>query len=316
MVIGVTGANGYVGKALCVELLNKGFKVRAFLRASSKLNLPSSDSLEYFFIDNFLNNTAWRSGLKDLNVLIHCAAKTSHGNLAGIREQQEFQTVNFHATEVIAREASACGVKHFIFLSSIKVHGERNHHNQPFRETDTPQPSSLYAKTKLEAEKYLFRLCKHNNMKLSIIRSPAVYGPNIQGNIGRLLRVCNTAIPLPLANFHSKRSFIFIDNLVSFILTCALHPSPTKIWLVSDNMDISTTEFVSKIRDGYERPLRLFIVPDQIWRITNHLTKSTRQIMQLNYPLQMDITPSIDKLNWTPGTTIDTGIKKMLSAHR
>ena len=316
MLIGVTGANGFVGKAICLDLLNRGFKVRAFLRASSRLGLPSSERLECFFISNFLDSTAWRSGLNGVNVLIHCAAKTSEGNSDDSGEELEFKNTNVHVTELIASEASACGVKRFIFLSSIKVHGECNQHNQPFRAIDSPQPVSLYAKTKWEAEKSLLGLCNHSSMELGIIRSPAVYGPNIGGNIGKLVRLCDTAIPLPVANFASKRSFISIDNLVSFIFTCVSKPLPRKIWLISDNMDLSTAEFVSKIRQGFDRPLRLFIIPKQIWRVSGYMAKNFKQIKRLNAPLQADVTASVDYLDWSPVISTDAAIEQMLSIHR
>jgi nucleoside-diphosphate-sugar epimerase len=316
MLIGVTGASGYVGKAVCLDLLNRGFKVRAFLRTSSRPNLPSLDRLECFFISNFLERKAWRSGLKGINILIHCAAKTSEGNSNDRGEELEFQSANVHVTELIGSEASACGVQRLIFLSSIKVHGECNQHNQPFRAIDSPQPVSLYAKTKWEAEKSLLGLCNHSSMELGIIRSPAVYGPNIGGNIGKLVRLCDTAIPLPLANFASKRSFISIDNLVSFIFTCVSKPLPRKIWLISDNKDLSTAEFISKIRQGFERPVRLFIIPKQVWRVSGYIAKNFNQIKRLNAPLQADITTSVDCLDWSPVISTDTAIEQMLSVYR
>ena len=81
----------------------------------------------------------------------------------------------------LAKQAANFGVKRFIFLSSIKVNGERTQPNMPFRFDDLRKAEDDYAKSKkAEAEIGLLQIAKESQLEVVIIRSPLVYGPGVK----------------------------------------------------------------------------------------------------------------------------------------
>jgi len=107
-------------------------------------------------------------------------------------------------------------------------------------------------------------LAKNSNLEVVIIRPPLVYRNGAPGNFGRLIQWAGAKItlPLPLGAVHNSRSLIAIDNLVSFIITCALHPKATnEIFLISDNDNLSTTRLLKNIAKAFNKKALLFSIP-------------------------------------------------------
>ena len=85
-------------------------------------------------------------------------------------------------------------------------------------------------------------------MQVVIIRPPLVYGKGVKGNFAKLLKLTSLSIPLPLASIKNKRSMVSIENLVSLITTCLVHPNAAnEVFLVSDDCDLSTPELLNLI---------------------------------------------------------------------
>ena len=232
----VTGGTGFIGKALLRSLFDSGNSIVAPSRKSVS-PLPINVSMPLLPDIGLLSD---RSDLiEGCNVAIHLAAKA---HVVG-DPLSAFRCTNTDATLSFANQCARLGVKRFIFLSSIGVNGIQS--DKPFTASDIPAPVEDYAVSKLEAEIGLRKIAQDTGMEVVIIRPPLVYGANAPGNFGKLAKLAQKNLPLPLGAIYNKRSLVALDNLVDLILTCIDHPNAAnQTFLVSDGCDVSTTELL------------------------------------------------------------------------
>ena len=143
----ITGANGFIGQLLCKEMLSQGWQVRAAVRASCEFPV----GVEAVSVGAIDGETNWADALRDVDVVIHLAARVHVMEDAAADPLAEFLRVNLQGTDNLARQAAAAGVKRLVYVSSIKVNGERTTETQPFVESDQLSPQDAYAISKWRA---------------------------------------------------------------------------------------------------------------------------------------------------------------------
>jgi nucleoside-diphosphate-sugar epimerase len=114
-------------------------------------------------------------------VVVHLAARVHVMRETAADPLASFRAVNVAGTERLARQAIEAGVVRFVFVSTVKVHGE-SCATQPFTEADPPAPRDAYALSKWEAELALERLSREAGLAVTVLRPPLVYGPGAGGN--------------------------------------------------------------------------------------------------------------------------------------
>ena len=299
----LTGATGFIGHRLSIVLPND-FNLRLVFRNTPVIP-PSSD----FVICDYNNVSTLSTALKNIDVVVHCVGRAHLLNQNNNHQIEEFRKVNVEITIRLAHAAAKAGVKRFIFLSSIGVNGRLT--TKPFTEDDTPLPEQDYAVSKLEAEIALQEIALSSGMEVVIVRPPLVYGPGAPGNFAKLIKWLNRNIPLPFGAIYNKRSFIALDNLVDFIITCIRHPAAAnQVFLVSDNIDLSTTEFLNRISSSLGKSSRLYPVNQKILELCLRLLGKKDLAQRLCGSLQIDISKAKKLLNWTPPVSIDTQLKE------
>lgn len=254
MKIMVTGATGFVGKHL-VRALDEKHEVLPVIRERS---VSSGADLVIPHIDS---STDWSGKLNDVDVVVHLAARVHVMQETEADPLSAFRTVNVEGTRTLAEQAAEQGVKRFIFMSTIKVHGEETN-GRPYSADDHPSPADPYGKSKWEAEQILREISETTGMELVILRPPVVYGPGVKGNILRIAKLISTRIPLPFGSVKNRRSMVSIDNLLKWIERAINEEVvPAGPLLISDPDPVSTTLLVSKISEGMEVKARLLPVP-------------------------------------------------------
>jgi nucleoside-diphosphate-sugar epimerase len=309
MKILLTGATGFIGKALIQELLTKDFKLFALLRHKAD-DFPNE--VKQFIVGDFVNHSDYSSVLDDIDCIIHLAGKAHIIDKTKGSILEDFRLVNTNLTLNLARQAAAAGVKRFVFLSSIGVNGNQN--TKPFLEDDIPNPQESYAISKHEAELGLFELAKKTNLEITIIRPPLVYGANAPGNFGRLLNWANKKYPapLPLGAVNNSRSLVAIDNLVDFIITCAVHKnSANEVFLISDRENLSTTQLLKKIADAFNKKIFLLPVPVRMMIFAAGLLGKKADAIRLFSSLEVDSSKAKELLGWIPKVTMDEQLIKI-----
>jgi nucleoside-diphosphate-sugar epimerase len=309
MKILVTGANGFIGKALCAYLARQDIQVVPVVRRPSDV----SGSLVLQADDD----AGWRAALQGCDAVVHLAGQAKADAKA---QDPSFALRDANVTPVLRlyQRATQATVRRFIFLSSAKVNGEHTAHNASFSSEDIPAPEDAYAVSKWEAEQQLWALAKQSGPELVVIRPPLVYGPGVKGNFAALVKWIQKGIPLPLACVHNKRSMIAVENLSSFIALCAdrdRSPDAAKqTFLVSDGMPVSTTELLRQIAIAHQTKARLFCVSPRIMQYCSRLLGKTAEADRLLGSLALNDTKCRDLLGWVPPITMAEQLQRMQSA--
>lgn len=302
----VTGANGFVGQAVCAEL-SRRFHVRAAARSAASLGAGYARVT----VGATNGTTDWTAALSGQDVVIHLVARVHVMKDMSPDPLAEFRDVNVAGSLNLARQAAEAGVKRMVFLSSVKVNGEYSLVGQPFTEESVVAPSDSYGVSKLEAESALRAIAQETGMELVIIRPPLVYGPGVRANFAALLRAVQAGWPLPLGKINNQRSLVGLDNLVSFIETCAVHPSAAgQTFLVSDGNDLSTPELIRRLALAAKVPARLWPVPGWLLETCATAIGKKEAMKRLCGNLQVDISKARNLLEWSPPLTVDEGLRR------
>lgn len=302
----VTGANGFVGKILCGQLVNQDYSVRAAVRSSE----VSIEHVNVFVSGNVDATTDWATALNSISTVIHLAARVHVMNDTAVDRLAEFRKVNVDGTLNLARQAASAGVKRFIFMSSVKVNGEYTEVAKPFNEELLANPQDAYGISKHEAEQGLFEIAQQTGMEVVIIRPPLVYGAGVKANFASMMRVVKRGIPLPLGAIHNKRSFVYVGNLVSLILRCIDHPAAeNQVFLVSDGHDLSTTELLQGCAVALGVKAMLLPVPQKLIEVGAAILGKQDIAQRLCSNLQIDITKTRTLLGWAPPFSVEQSLK-------
>lgn len=235
-------------------------------------------------------------------------------HMAGIAHRMEktpdslYENVNYKLTTQLANVAKTQGVKHFIFLSTIKVYGD-DILSQGIVNEETPcEPNDAYGLSKLKAEQSLLALT-NNDFKVSIIRPPLITGPGAKGNLLSLMKLAQSGLPLPFGNIENTRSMVYIDNLIALIQHLLEHPQ-TGIFLITDPERPSTSELITQIRLDMSMQPRLVSIPSITRRMIKTLKPEIHQ--RLFGSIIIDPSNSFKRLAFYPPQSWQTGIHSMV----
>ncbi|MGU5771261.1 UDP-glucose 4-epimerase family protein [Aeromonas allosaccharophila] len=308
----LTGATGFVGQAVLVQLLRKQeCKIRTYGRRVP-VGLHGNTAEKTIHITGELSDCAdFSAALIGIDVIIHCAAQAHVMKPSSDHGDDLYWAANVEGTCNLARQAIAAGVKRFIFISSVKVNGESTTNAAPFSHTSLPAPEDDYGHSKQAAEEGLRSLVVGTGMELVIIRPPLVYGLGVKGNFRSLLTIANRNLPLPLGAIDNQRSLVALDNLVDLIITCIAHPdAANQTFLVSDDQDISITALLQMMTQAAGKSPRLIPVPIWWLRVLGRLIGKQAVIERLCGNLQVDISHTKTTLGWQPPISLEEGIKR------
>jgi nucleoside-diphosphate-sugar epimerase len=305
----VTGATGFVGTTLINRMVNeRRFEVRGALRQAGR-ELPAG--VERVVVGDLKPELDWRQAVAGSDVTIHLSARVHVMRETLADPLSDFRRVNVDSTLNLARQAAAAGVARFIFLSTVKVNGERG----AYTETDLPAPEDAYALSTHEAELGLRQIAAETRMEVVIIRSPMVYGPGVKANFQRLIGAVVRGIPLPLGAVHNRRSLVAVDNLVDFIVACVEHrAAANETFLVSDGEDLSTTDLIRRLARVLDRPARIIPVPVFVLKAGASLLGRGDVAQRLLGSLQVDMSKARRVLGWVPPISVDEGLRRAVAA--
>lgn len=248
-IVAITGASGFIGKALVTKFTEEGSHVRAFTRSANAL--PSMSASISTIVSDLLEPFTYRNALHGAQVLVHLAGVAHRVAATGGVSEGDYEAVNVDATIRLAREAVAAGVKRLVFVSSVSVYGHQASLTGRIDESSSLSPSCAYGRSKLRAEKALKEIASDTGLELVIIRPALVVGSGAPGNLARLRGFIKSGLPMVVPILDNKRSFIARDDLVRLLICAAEHPSaPGHIFIAADDHKPSTRQVLKWIADG------------------------------------------------------------------
>lgn len=304
----VTGATGFVGRALIDLLVKRGRSVRAAMRRAGAFTAAGASVVT---VGDLSAQTDWSAALAGVDAVVHAAARVHVMQDAAADPLVEFRRVNVQGTLQLARRAAAGGVRRFVFISSVKVNGEATEPGHPFTAGDASAPLDAYGISKMEAEQGLREIAAQTGMEVVIIRPPLVYGPGVKANFQAMMRWLARGVPLPLGAIHNRRSLVALDNLVDLMVTCVDHPAAAnQTFMVSDGEDLSTTQLLQRMGRALGRPARLIPVPAILLKVGAALLGKPAIAQRLCGSLQVDISKTRQLLGWSAPLSVDEGLKR------
>lgn len=258
MKIIITGATGFIGTHLCTSLSARHSVVPVVRRAK-----VTGNSQE-FVIPDISESTEWAGVLAGADIIVHLAARAHVMDERSLNPLEEYRKVNTQGSIRLAEEAVKQGIKRFIYVSTVKVHGEGDssvayNSNSPLSATDP------YGRSKAEAERALQKIAGNSDMELVILRPPAVYGLGVKGNIPKLARLIKTRIPLPFGSATNSRSMVSISNLEVWVKR-AVEDELRKetVAIIGDPSPVALKDLVEWVGNGMQKRAILVPVPVSI----------------------------------------------------
>ncbi|MFM0145488.1 UDP-glucose 4-epimerase family protein [Paraburkholderia sp. RL18-085-BIA-A] len=302
----ITGANGFVGRALSRALLQRGDRVTGAVRRAQ----TAAEGVREWLLDadDFQGiEPRWPVGLH-CDAVIHLASRVHVMHEMIADPLAAYRATNVEGTLRVAAAAHRAGARRFVFVSSIKAVAESSV-GEPLTETDEPAPSDPYGISKLEAERALLDYGRRSDLEIVIVRPPLVYGPGVRANFLQLMSALAKGVPLPLGAIAARRSLVFVDNLADALVHCATDPRAAgHTFHVTDGRDLSVSELARALATQLHAPQRLVPVPVGVLRVAGRLTGRTAQIDRLIGELRLDSSHIRERLGWYPPHTVEHGL--------
>lgn len=306
MRIAITGANGFVGKAMVRVAITQGHSVRSIVRKPT--GLPNER-----IVGDISVETIDPTIFTDIDAVIHLVARTHITGESADASSEAYRLINVVGTQKALEAAAAAGVKYFVYISSVKAAAESTEIGQALTSEFTPNPKDAYGKTKLEAEQLVQKFCEENRMNWVILRPPLVYGPGVEANFARLIACVARGVPLPLRGVKNRRSIVYVDNLAdASIRSLSEIGAQNKIVMLCDNT-LSTADLLRAIAYPLVKPARLFLFPETLFRILRYVPKMQPLLDRLTGSLEIDPAPAMRLLNWTPSVSIGDGMQQTVA---
>lgn len=316
MRIGVTGADGFVGRALLARLAARGHEAVALTRGGA----PISAAAETRAIGDLAAPDAIvPARLAGLDAVIHLAGRAHRPDETGREHDALYRAVNTLGTVRMAEAALAAGARRFVFVSTVKVLGEASPEGPDgapiaFTAQAPLRPADPYSRSKAEAEEALAPLAARG-LETVLVRPPLVHGPGAGGNLAALMRLVARGVPLPLGALANRRSLVGVANLADLLVLAARHPAaPGHTLLASDLEDVSTPGLVRALAAAMDRPARLLPVPPSLLRALMAFAGRRAAYDRLAGSLFVDPRPGYAALGFRPARTLAQGLAAMAEA--
>lgn len=291
----LTGASGFVGRALLKHLGSRGHEIRAALRRPVEL-----EGAEILPVGDLEQDIDWREALTDVDCVIHLAARVHQLRERSANPLAAYRRVNTAASLHLGEQAAESGVRRFIYLSTAKIYGE-NSAQHSFREKDPPAPQSPYALSKREAEEGLQHISAQSDMELCILRPPLIYGPGVSANFLRLMDHIAQRKWLPLGRVSNRRSLLSLQNLLEVIALCVTHPAAAgRTFNVSDGENLSTPDLIRRVAAVLDVDANLSDMPPNILKLGMKLLGRGKEAERLLGDFVLDNTHLRETLDWQP----------------
>ncbi len=303
----VTGATGFVGRALVSRLAAEGHSVAAVIRSPELAASTLPKETVILPIEDIRSPLDPHHSFEGIDVVIHLAAMVHRSGADGVDSLDEYRRANVEPTLRLAQQAAG-SVGRFLYVSTAKVYGEGT--DTPYSEVDDHYPVGSYAVSKHEAEMGLVRLAESAGLNVTILQPPLVYGPWVRANFLRLMAAVSNGALLPLGLVRNRRSLLFVGNLVDAIVACSTSDPHGTVdtFLVSDGEDVSSAGLVKGLARAMGRRPRLLPVPPKVLAVASQVVGAEEAARKLVGSFCVDSAKLRTALDWQPPYSLEEGL--------
>jgi len=322
----VTGATGFLGQRLALELKNKGYLVTAVGRNQLIGNSLQKSGISFINTDLTDKERTLALGVNQ-DIIIHCAALSSPWG-----RYQDFFAANVLATRHIVDSCLKHQVKRLIHISTPSIYFNYTDRFN-IKESD-PLPKTMvnhYAQTKLLAEQEV-EAGILQNLAAIIIRPRGIFGPGDTALFPRIIKA-NNKLGIPLIDGGNNLvDLTYVDNVVDALIAAIDSPPESlgRKYNISNGAPVKMIDVLTKIFQLLDIPCRFR--PTSFAKIYNlarileliHktilfgkepvLTKYTAGIMAKNMTLNTDLAQKY--LNFQPKINIETGLENFVNWYK
>jgi len=259
--VAVTGASGFVGRALSTRLVRDGHTVQALVRDKDRVVATGTEPR---VVPHLTDLDAVRGAIAGCECVFHVAGLAHQADDGGAAAMARSREGIVTPTATLLDAMQAEGTRSLVMVSSIAA--VCTTHSEPITDATPAQPESGYGRAKLEADRLALRRADASGFAAVVLRPPALYGPGMKGNPLRLFRLVWRGVPLPVGAVHNRRSMMSVGN---FIETCtaAWTSGLRGAYLVADRPAHSTAEWTRRIAAALGVRPRLVSVPPALLRL-------------------------------------------------
>jgi nucleoside-diphosphate-sugar epimerase len=279
----VTGANGFLGSALCARLEARGDSV---IQGARRLpGAPTPHRVQF----DLSGPPLAASRLRDVSCVFHLAGK-AHALSETRQDEAAYFNINTDGTRKLLESCRAAGVRRFVFFSSVKAMGEGGAGAQD--ESAGCSPETPYGASKREAE----RLVLEGGYvpEPVVLRLSMVYGPTRRGNLPRMIEAVARGRFPPLPETGNRRSMVHVQDVVEAALRAARHPRAAgQTYIVTDGRGYSTRQIHDWICDALGKPRPGWALPLAALRLAARLGDGIGALRRRRFVFDSD---ALDKL--------------------
>lgn len=302
----VTGASGFIGRALCARLAAADV---AYVGAVRNAAPGDAQTRGIVTLGDFAA-ADWTEVLRGIDTIVHLAGRAHVRTARESNAPTPFVVANVHVTRRLLDAAVKAGVRRIVLASTIKVYGEETPAGRPFRAGDVAAPRDAYAHSKAAAEAVLWQVCRTGAIEGVVLRMPLTYGPGVKGNFARLLEAVAAERRLPLAGIANRRSLLYLGNAVSAIEAAISAPALAGQTLpIADADGVSTSELIERLARELDVAPHLYHLPATLVRAAAMLLGRRATVERLLGNLEVDAARFSEIAHWAPPFTIDEGLR-------
>ena len=312
----VLGGTGSAGRALIRRLREQGPPAEVSVVSRTATSLPGAVRVVTGHYGDLALSAEFRQWLARVDVIVHLADGLSVLQQPRFAADTALAERLMAASERLAVAACAARVPRLVYVSSIKALCDEDD-ARILVETSPPRSSSLYGRSKLQLEQTLARVLAGSATRLAVVRNPAMYGPGKAGSVHRLLRLADTALPLPLGGLTNRRSLLAVANFAS-ALSAMVRAGPhaaAGTFHLHDGPGLSTSEIVATMRAALGRPRRLFAIGRAAAAAAMHVPPVAPVARRLYGSLEVSDAHFRRAFDWTPAVETKVALAEMAAAH-
>lgn len=294
----ITGGTGFIGRALCAKLKARGAQVCSLARHAD------DGPWERMIVADIGAGPLPDQVMSGADTVFHLAGKV-HAISEVDGEETEYLDANVEGTRNVLKAAIDANVPRFVFISSVKAGGECS--DVCLDEAMEDRPETPYGRSKLEAERLVFRLAREYEMHAVVLRLPLVYGPGQKGNLVRMLKAVAARRFPPLPEFGNNRSMVHVNDAAEAAILAAETPEANEqTYIVTDGRPYSTREIYVLMRVALGRSRPHLCLPMKSLRTAARFGDMVGRIRGLRFIFDSNALEKLSSSAWYSSRKLET----------